>query len=119
MKSYKPLLINPLECFFVSEGHVALDRNLRPGYNTLLLRIIPGDLFSACPHRQIHTLPGLLDSRVALSNSYPNTLRAMEGSLSHFYDGLWHDPAGRRTHDLPCERRTRFSLTTKPARHGR
>ena len=55
MKSYKPLLINPLECFFDSEGHVALDRNLGPGYNTLLLRIIPGDLFSACPHRIPHT----------------------------------------------------------------
>ena len=23
-----------------------------------------------------------------------------------FYDGLWFDPSGRRTHDLPCERRT-------------
>ena len=73
MKSYKPLLINPLECFFDSEGHVALDRYLGPGYNTLLLRIIPGYLFSACPHRQFHTLPGLLDSRVALSNSYTLT----------------------------------------------
>ena len=53
-------------------GHVALDRNPGPGYNTLLLRLIPGDLLSAFPHRQLHTLPGLLDSRAALSNSYPN-----------------------------------------------
>ena len=30
------------------------------------------DLSSACPHIQFHTLPGLLDSRAALSNSYPN-----------------------------------------------
>ena len=30
------------------------------------------------------------------------------GSLYHFYDGLWYDPAERRTHDLPCERRTRY-----------
>ena len=49
----------------------ALDRNPGPGYNTLLLRLIPGDPLSACPHRQFHTLPGLLDSRAALSNSYP------------------------------------------------
>ena len=62
---------NPLlSCFFGSEGHVALDRNPGPGYDTLLLRLIPGDLLSVCPHKQFHTLPGLLDSRVALSNSY-------------------------------------------------
>ena len=41
--------------------------------------MIPGDLFSACPHRQFHTLPGLLDSWAALPNSYPNALRAMQG----------------------------------------
>ena len=35
---------NLLECFFGSEGHVALDRNPGPGYDTLLLRMIPGDL---------------------------------------------------------------------------
>ena len=56
--------------FFGSEGHAALDRTLGPGYNTLLLRLNPGDLLSACPHREFHTLPGLLDSRAALSNSY-------------------------------------------------
>ena len=83
--------------------------------------MIPGDLLSAFPHRQFHTLPGLLDSWAALPNSYPNALRAMQGgSLYHFYDGLWYDPAERRTHDLPCERRTRYRLsqpdTTKSAR---
>ena len=94
--------------FFSSEGHVALDRNPGPGYDTLLLRMIPGDLLSACPHRQFHTLPGLLDSRAALPNSNPNACVPMQGgSLYHFYDGLWYDPTGRRTHDLPCERRTR------------
>ena len=42
-----------------------------------------------------HTLPGLLDSQAALSNSYPNALRSMQGgSLYHFYDGLSNDPAG-------------------------
>ena len=66
--------------------------------------MIPGDLLSACPHRLFHTLPGLfLDSRTARPNSNPNALRAMQGgSLYHFYDGLWYDRAGRRTHDLPC-----------------
>ena len=48
--------------FFGSEDHIALDRNPRPGYDTLLLRMIPGDLLSAFPHRQVHNLPGLLDS---------------------------------------------------------
>ena len=90
-------MINPLYCFFGSEGHVALDRNLGPVYDTLLLRLIPGDLLRACPHRQFHTLPGLLDSRAALSNSYPNALRAMQGgSLYHFYDGFWYNPTGTR-----------------------
>ena len=75
--------------FFGSEGHVALYRNPGPGYDTLLLRLIPGDLLSAFPHRQFHTLPGLLDSRPALSNPYPSTCVPMQGgSLYHFYDGL-------------------------------
>ena len=74
--------------------------------------MIPGDLLSACPHRQFHTLPGLLDSWAALPNSNPNACMPMQGgSLYHFYDGLWYDPAERRTHDLPCERRTRYRLS--------
>ena len=74
--------------------------------------MIPGDLLSAFPHRQFHTLPGLLDSWAALPNSYPNVCMPMlGGSLYHFYDGLWYDPAERRTHDLPCERRTRYRLS--------
>ena len=65
-------------------------------------------LLSACPHRQFQTLPGLLDSRAALPNSNPNACVSMQGgSLYHFYSGLRYDPAGRRTHDLQCERRTR------------
>ena len=63
-------LINPLECFFGSEVHVAQDIKVGLGNNTLLLRMIPGILLSACPHRQLHTLPGLLDSWAALSNSF-------------------------------------------------
>ena len=74
--------------------------------------MIPGDLLSAFPHRQFHTLPGLLDSWAALPNSYPNACMPMQGgSLYHFYDCLWYDPAERRTHDLPCERGTRYRLS--------
>ena len=74
--------------------------------------MIPGDLLSAFPHRQFHTLPGLLYSWAALPNSNPNACMPMQGgSLYHFYDGLWYDPAERRTHDLPCERRTRYRLS--------
>ena len=71
--------------------------------------MIPGHLLSAFSHRQFHTLPGLLESRAALPNSNPNPMQG--GSLYHFYDGLWYDPAERRTHDLPCERRTRYRLS--------
>ena len=53
------VLINPLECFFGIDGHVAVDRNPGLGYNILLLRLIPGDLLSACPNRQFHTLSSL------------------------------------------------------------
>ena len=95
-----------------SEGHVALDRNPGPGYDTLLLRMIPGDLLSAFPHRQFHTLPGLLDSWAALPSSYPNACVTIQGgSLYHFYDGLWYDLTERQTHNLPCERRTRYRLS--------
>ena len=74
--------------------------------------MIPGDLLSAFPHRRFHTLPGLLDSWAALPNSNPNACMPMQGgSLYHFYDGLWYDPAERWTHDLPCERRTRYRLS--------
>ena len=74
--------------------------------------MIPRDLLSAFPHRQFHTLPGRLDSWAALPNSYPNALRAMQGgSLYYFYDGLWYDPVKKRTHDLPCESRTRYRLS--------
>ena len=74
--------------------------------------MIPGDLLSAFSHRQFHTLPGLLDSWAALPNSNPNACMPMQGgSLYHVYGGLWYDPAESRTHDLPCERRTRYRLS--------
>ena len=80
--------------------------------------MIPGDLLSAFPHRQFHTLPGLLDSWAALPNSNPNACMPMQGgNLYHFYDGLWYDPAERRTHDLPCERRTHYRLSQPDTVH--
>ena len=93
------LFINPLESFFYIEGHVAQDKNPGPGYNTLLLRLIPGDLLSACPHRQFHTLPGLLNSRAALSNSYPNAYVPNREALCTIFMMVfgmsrpWHEPA--------------------------
>ena len=87
--------------------------------------MIPGDLLSAFPHRQFHTLPGLLDSWAVLPNSNPNACMPMQGgSLYHFYDGLWYDPAERRTHDLPCERGTSYRLSQpdtsfNPKQHAR
>ena len=80
--------------------------------------MIPGDLLSAFPHRQFHTLPGLLDSWAALPNSNPNACVPMQGgSLYHFYDGLWYDPAERRN-SRPTVREA-DTLPTEPTRHGR
>ena len=71
------------------------------------LTIDPRRSLSTCLHRQVHKLPNLLHSRAALSNSYPKALRAKQwGSLSHFYDSIWYDLAGTRTHHLLYERRT-------------
>ena len=64
-------LINPLHCILVIEDHTTLNRNLEAGYNTLLLQLIQGDLYGACPHRQFDTLCGLLHSQTALPDSYP------------------------------------------------
>ena len=78
--------------------------------------MIPRDLLSACPHRQFHTLPGLLDSWAALPNSNPNACMPMQGgSLYHFYDGLWYDPA--EANSRPIVRKA-DTLPTEPTRHG-
>ena len=49
------IMSNPLQCFFGIRGRVALDGNPGMGHNTLLLRLIPGDLQSAWPHRYFYT----------------------------------------------------------------
>ena len=58
-KYYVDCLINPLKCFFGIKCHVSLDRNPGQGYNSVLLRLIPGDFYSACSHTQFHTLHSL------------------------------------------------------------
>ena len=55
-------MINPLECFFGSKGQVALDENLGPGYNILLMGLIPDLYCSSRAHRRFHILPCLLHS---------------------------------------------------------
>ena len=101
-------MINPLECFFGIEGHVALDINPGPGYNTLLLRLISGYLLSAGPHidRTTH-YPTLYTVRI-----HSQTLTLMHAcqagmQFQPFYGGLWYDLAGTQTHDIPHERRAR------------
>ena len=44
------LIDKSIGVLFNIEDHITLpvDRNPEPGYNTLLLRLIPGDLLSAC-----------------------------------------------------------------------
>ena len=89
-------MINPLE------GHVALDRNAGPGYNTLFLRLIRGDLNSACPHKQFYTLPGLLHSQIALPNTYPKAcMPSKEAVGTILMMAFFVTRLGIRTHDLP------------------
>ena len=66
-------LINPFEFLFGIKGHVALDTNPGPRYNTLLLWLISWDLESAFPRRQFPTILDLSDTQAALPYSYPNS----------------------------------------------
>ena len=53
-----------------STGHGALNRNPGPEYPTLA--IDPRRSFKCIDHRQFHTLPSHLQSRVAFPKFYPN-----------------------------------------------
>ena len=69
--------------------------------------MIPGDLLSACPHRQFHTLPGLLDSRAALPNSNPNACMPMQGgSLYHFMMVFGNKPMSWKLYFHTCTHHT-------------
>ena len=97
------------------DGHEALDRNPRPGHDTLYLRLIPGYLYSACPHRQVHTLFGRLNSRAALPNSYPVCQAGRQ-----FVQFLWWSSVcpDRKTNPRPTAWVT-DTLTPKPSRRGK
>ena len=80
---------------FISKGHVALDRNLGLGYNNLLLRLIPGDLLSACADGQFQTLPDLFRQSGCTVKLLTLRMYAKQGgNLYHFNDGLGYDMAG-------------------------
>ena len=56
-------------------------RNLRLGYNTLLLWLIPGDIYGLCSHRQCYTLP----SQAASPSSCPNTSMPSRNPICTIY----------------------------------
>ena len=99
-------MINPIKYFFGIEGNAALNRYQGPGYNTLLLWFIPGDLLSACSYRQFHTLIDLLDSRAALKNSYLTHCRPCREAVCTIFLVF-----GAGTCDLSHERRTHLPLS--------
>ena len=90
---------------FGIKGHVALDINPGQGYNTLVLRLIPGDLYIACHHGQFHKLPGLLHSQVALPNSYPHACMPSSETVYTIFIMVFVMTLPPRTRDLPYERR--------------
>ena len=99
--------------FFGSEGHVALDRNPGLGYDTLLLRLIPGDILSASPHRQFHTLPSLLEN--CQITTLMHCVSCREAVCTIFWWFLvW---PGRDANLRPTVWEA-DTLTTKPTRHG-
>ena len=104
-------MMNPLECLICIEGHVALDRNPGPGYNTLLLRLIQ-DL-SACPHRQFHTLPGLLESPAALSNCLLNTCMLCREAVCPIFM-VFGVTLATQTHNLPHGSKHAYHLVIPP-----
>ena len=60
-------MIYQKDCSLSIKGHVALGRNTGLGYFILLLRLIPGDLYSACPLKKFYTIPSLLECEATLS----------------------------------------------------
>ena len=84
------------------------------GMHTLLLRLIPGDLYSSCPYRQIYSLPGLEHSEAALQNYKPNACMPSRETVCTIYwwSLIW-----------PCQGVNPWppaweadTLTTKPSR---
>ena len=109
------LKIGPLQCFFGFEYHVAINRNPGSWYKTLLLRSIPGYLFSVCLHRHFRILSGLKTVELHCQTFTLMLVCQAGGSLYHFYNGLWCDPAWVQTRDLLHETN---ELTTQTTRRG-
>ena len=78
------------------------DRDTTP----ILLRLIPGDILSACLHRQVHTLY----TRSTVSNSHPNACV----QCRFFWLLIW--PGHDANPQLTVWKAD--TLTTKPSRHG-
>ena len=85
-------------CFQGIEGHVALNKNLEAGYNTLPLPLWSQEVFKVHVHTDFLTLPSLLDSQAALSKPYlivcmpsrevVSTIFMMVFSMTHLGDEL-------------------------------
>ena len=92
-------MINPLQCFLGTKGHVALDRS--PGHDTLLLRLTT-DLDQSVPHTtwSLETV-GL--------HRYTNACLPSKEAVCTNDDGLWHEHATNHEADL---------LTIKPSQQG-
>ena len=62
-----------MEIILCFEKYYTLFGNLAVAtLNTLLLQLIPGDLLSACPHRQFHTLPSCTIKLLTLLKCVPS-----------------------------------------------
>ena len=88
---------------FPHRRHVALDWNPGQGYNTLLLGLIPGNLYTCIDvvhiriYRQFQTLTGLLHSGVALPNLYHNFCREAVCTNSMMVFGITRPGCGPTT----------------------
>ena len=92
---------------------VALDKNLRPGYNTLLLRSIQ-EIFIV--HVHIDSSKHYLAFCTARLHFQTLTLMPVGKAVRQFAPflcGLWYEPAGRPIHYLTHERWTRSPLSSK------
>ena len=75
-------------------------QGMGPGYNTLFLRLITADLYSACPHRQFHSLPG----PKLVSDTQHSTLHVFEcGSLNKEYESFHTQESSFKYMELSLE----------------
>ena len=99
-KSWKPRLPKRFEMhcwvlFFGIEGHVALDRNTGPWYDILLLRLTPGYVWSASPHRQFHSVPAAVGLHCQTPTPTPSRLAVCTIFIMVF-GMIWREPTTYR-----------------------